>query len=235
MPDCSANPIAAGVPDSGTGITRSASAGCSRASRRPTSTRAAWTLRPEIVVSGRARYTYSNRQPFGWGAANRSDRRPSASIASSSPGSISRTTDAPTMSSAAVSLATTQPRSNRPNTSGRTPCSSRAAYSVCSSMNTSENAPRRVGSTSSAAASIDRSGRAASSAVIRSESVVVPDTPGTPAAAARTASSAVFTRLPLWPSARPVPALVVRKVGCAFSQVLEPVVEYRVWPIAMSP
>ena len=47
--------LAAGVPDSGTGMTRSASAGYSAARRRPTSTRAAWTLRPAIEVSGRAR------------------------------------------------------------------------------------------------------------------------------------------------------------------------------------
>ena len=47
----------------------------------------------------------------------------------------------------------------------------------------------------------------------------------TPARSASTASSAVFTRLPLWPRARPVPAGVVRKLGWAFSQVVEPVVE----------
>src|SRR5690242_16954743 len=69
-------------------------------------------------------------QPARSTSANRVDRRPSASIAMNSPGSISRTNDAPTMSSAAVSLATTQPRSRRPSTSGRTPCGSRAAYSV---------------------------------------------------------------------------------------------------------
>src|SRR5690349_6086716 len=61
-------------------------------------------------------------QPFGSGLANRAERSPSASIASSSPGSTSRTNEAPTMSSAAVSLATTQPRDSRPSTSGRTPC-----------------------------------------------------------------------------------------------------------------
>ena len=67
----------------------------------------------------------------------------------SSPGSTSRTNDAPTMSSAAVSLATTQPRARRPSTSGRKPCGSRAAYRVCSSMNTSEYAPRTSGSVAS--------------------------------------------------------------------------------------
>ena len=45
----------AGVPDSGTGMTRSASAGSSWASFRPMSTREEFTDRPAIVVSGRAR------------------------------------------------------------------------------------------------------------------------------------------------------------------------------------
>ena len=71
----------------------------------------------------------------------------------SSPGAISRTNLAPTMSSAAVSLATTQPVSRRPSTSGRKPCGSRAAYSVCSSMKTSEYAPLASGSTAAAASS----------------------------------------------------------------------------------
>ena len=65
----------------------------------------------------------------------------------------------------------------------------------------------------------------ASSAVTRSESVVAPRASATPSSAACCASSAVLTRLPLWPSAMPVPVRVVRKVGCAFSQVDEPVVE----------
>jgi hypothetical protein len=96
-------------------------------------------------------------------------------------------------------------------------------------------APRSWGSTRIAASSIDRSGCAAISEVTRSESVVAPKTPATPASAAWTASSAVLTRLPLWHSARPVPASVVRKVGWAFSQVEAPVVEYRVWPTARWP
>ena len=92
-------------------------------------------------------------------------------------------------------------------------------------MNTSENAPDRVGSTLRAAASTDRSGYAVSRPVIRSESVVTPRTSATPSSAAWTDRSAVLTRLPLWPSAMPVPVDVVRNVGCAFSQVPEPVVE----------
>ena len=49
------------------------------------------------------------------------------------------------MSSAAVSEATTQPRSSRPSTSGRMPWASRAAYRVFSSIQTNEKAPRRLG------------------------------------------------------------------------------------------
>ena len=86
-----------------------------------------------------------------------------------------------------------------------------------------------------AAASTERSGSAAMSAVIRSESLVATKAPATPASAALEASSAVFTRLPLWHSARPVPASVVRNVGWAFSHVEAPVVEYRVWPTARYP
>ena len=86
-------------------------------------------------------------------------------------------------------------------------------------------APRSCGSTSIAAASTERSWWAAISAVTRSESVVAANAPGTPASAALLASSAVLTRLPLWHSARPVPAAVVRNVGCAFSHVEAPVVE----------
>jgi hypothetical protein len=96
-------------------------------------------------------------------------------------------------------------------------------------------APRSWGSTRIAASSMERSGCAAISEVTRSESVVAVKTPVTPASAAVTASSAVFTRLPLWQRARPVPADVVRKVGWAFSHVLAPVVLYRVWPTATWP
>ena len=78
------------------------------------------------------------------------------------------------MSRAAVSLATTQPRSSRPSTRGRIPCGSRAAYSVCSSMKTKQKAPRSWGRTSSAVASRVRSGSSVSSAVTSAVSVVLP-------------------------------------------------------------
>ena len=122
---------------------------------------------------GRGRRT-RRRSPCGSASANRCVRRPSSSMAMSSPGSISRTNEAPTMSSAAVSQATTQPRSRRPRTRGRMPCGSRAAYRVCSSMKTKQKAPRSRGSTSSAVASSERSGSSASSAVTSAVSVVLP-------------------------------------------------------------
>ena len=148
-------------------------------------------------------------------------------MASSSPGSTSRTNDAPTMSSAAVSLATTQPRSSRPSTSGRTPCGSRAAYRVCSSQKTSENAPAQRGQQPHRGLlDADVGGRGGEQL---GDEVGVGARAHAAAVAERRAtssrSSAVLTRLPLWPSAMPLPAAVVRKVGWAFSQVVDPVVE----------
>src|SRR6187399_3176055 len=51
-PDSSANPAAAGAPVSGTGITRSASIGCSSASCIPILRRASYRLRPSMYVFG---------------------------------------------------------------------------------------------------------------------------------------------------------------------------------------
>ena len=152
------------------------------------------------------------------------------------------------MSRAAVSLATTQPRATRPRTSGRNPCGSRAAYSVCSSMKTSENAPRTSGSTASAAASTpgcpaawqagclpcDAVPFAANSAVSTSVSEVARPASGPGLAAEQAASSSVLIRLPLWPRARLADG-VARNVGCAFSQTEDPLVEYRQCPTAIWP
>ena len=55
IPLCSAKPMAPGVPLSGTGMTRSASTGASKARVRPTWTRVVYTDWPAMVVSGRAR------------------------------------------------------------------------------------------------------------------------------------------------------------------------------------
>ncbi len=62
-----------------------------------------------------------------------------------------------------------------------------------------------------------------------SESVVA-----APRRPARRSSSGVLTRLPLCPSARPRVPFVLND-GCAFSQVVDPVVEYRVCPMQRSP
>ena len=134
------------------------------------------------------------------------------------------------MSSAAVSEATTQPRSSRPSDSGRTPYGSRAAYRVFSSMKVRQNAPRTVGQQFEGG--LFEGGVGGTVGQQRAEDVGVGGggdgaavCPSSPSSRARAASSAVLTRLPLWPSATPVPAAVLRNTGCAFSQVVEPVVE----------
>ena len=106
---------------------------------------------------------------------------------------------------------------------------SRAAKMVRSSIITNENAPWSLGSTRIAASSSPSPLSRASIEVTRSESVVArlfhP---------ASSASAAVFTRFPLWPSAMDRAPSVLND-GCALSQVVEPVVEYRLWPIPRSP
>ena len=191
-------------------------------------------------MSGRARYTYSKMQPLGCGCGEASGTgRRRSSIAISSPGSTSRTKVAPTMSSAAVSLATTQPRASRPSTSGRKPCGSRAAYRVCSSMNTSEKAPRTRGSVAMAAgldaavSGCRRAARRTGRSARRCRRWPGPARPVALPATARPAR-AVLIRLPLWPRAR-LAVGVARKVGCAFSHTEAPLVEYRQWPTAMCP
>ncbi len=97
-------------------------------------------------------------------------------------------------------------------------------------MKTSENAPLTPGSTCCAASSMVSSGWPASRAVSRSVSLVAAvrperetcSSPGSSATIA--ASSAVLTRFPLWPRASD-PLAVARKVGWAFSQTEDPVVE----------
>ena len=113
------------------------------------------------------------------------------------------------------------------------PCGSRAAYSVSSFIQTKENAPRSVGSTSSARCSSEVSGWCASSAVTSPVSLVEVSmsrvwSGSSPSGSGRSSticcSSWVLIRLPLWPSAIE-PSAVGRNVGCAFCQVLAPVVE----------
>ena len=96
-------------------------------------------------------------------------------------------------------------------------------------MNVRQNAPRTVGSSSSAACSrVESAAPWASSAPRMSESVVAgagQRVPISPASRARVARAAVLTRFPLCPNATPVPAAVLRNTGWAFSHVVSPVVE----------
>ena len=97
-----------------------------------------------------------------------------------------------------------------------------------SSIITKQNAPRSIGSTCGRHAS-PPSNSCTMRVATRSESVVAE-----PVLPTRSTSSAVFTRLPLWPRARLwVPSVL--NAGWAFSQVVDPVVEYRVCPIPRSP
>ncbi|SKY93375.1 Uncharacterised protein [Mycobacteroides abscessus subsp. abscessus] len=92
-------------------------------------------------------------------------------------------------------------------------------------MKVRQNAPRSVGRSSIAACSMLLSAApCASNAPTMSESDVAAPL-AIPSSRARLARSAVLTRFPLCPRATPVPASVVRKIGCEFSQVVEPVVE----------
>ena len=149
-----------------------------------------------------------------------------------SPGWTSRTKVPPTMSRAAVSEATTQPVSRRPSTRGRTPWGSRAAKSVLSVMNTRLKAPTRRGSRRAATSSRGASSRDMSAltrwvSLLESISLLCGTPPAAPSPrlrASRSSSSSVFVRLPLWASASE-PRGVEAKVGWAFRQTLEPVVE----------
>ena len=113
------------------------------------------------------------------------------------------------------------------------PCGSRAAYSVSSFIQTNENAPLSSGSTSSARCSSEVSGWCASSAVTRPVSLVELSSADAVCRSSSSwsgqvldhlPSSWVLIRLPLWPSAIE-PSWLARNVGCAFCQVLAPVVE----------
>ena len=96
-------------------------------------------------------------------------------------------------------------------------------------MKTSENAPRRRGSTSSAVAARVGAGSPASRAVTSAVSVVLPRASSPRRllpyrSATSSLSSAGLVRLPLWPSAIE-PCAVARNVGWAFSHTEAPVVE----------
>ena len=137
------------------------------------------------------------------------------------------------MSRAAVSLATTQPRSSRPSTSGRMPCGSRAAYSVPSSIQTKREGALELGQQLDGAlleraVGVEREQRGDQRGVVGAglelagaEVELGVGWAGRRPSAAR---SRVLVRLPLWASAIE-PSAVGRKVGWALCQVLAPVVE----------
>ena len=114
------------------------------------------------------------------------------------------------------------------------PCGSRAAYSVSSFIQTKQNAPRSCGSTSSARCSSERVGvvgeqRGDQAGVVGRRLDVAGLQVELAVGAGQVGdhlrrSSWVLIRLPLWPSAME-PSAVGRNVGCAFCQVLAPVVE----------
>ena len=131
---------------------------------------------------------------------------PSASITISSPGSTSRTKDAPMMLSAGVSEARTQPSGasagpSRPRHSGRNPCGSRRPKRRWEFISTMEKAPSTIGITAwraRARSSVSGNELASSSATT---SLSVQTEPGN--MPTFSASSAVLVRLPLWPRAKP--------------------------------
>ena len=104
------------------------------------------------------------------------------------------------------------------------------------SISTNENAPSNRGNTAcNACSSVSSAGPIrshswASSSAMASVSLEM--VPGSMPASST--SSAVLTRLPLWPSANWA-WTTSRKTGCEFFHMLDPVVEYRVWPMARSP
>ena len=94
-------------PESGTGTTRSASTGASRASCLPRPSRLAGTERPKTRLSGREKYTCSKMQLdcAEWGVKARSN--PFGPTITNSPGLTSRSYSAPIRSKALVSEANT--------------------------------------------------------------------------------------------------------------------------------
>ena len=138
------------------------------------------------------------------------------------------------MSSAAVSLATTQPRSSRPSTSG--PDALRVAGGVQGLLVHEDQAERAAQPGQHLQRRLlgaSAPGNVAISAVINEVSVVASLSPASPGSSdsvassrsvSQSRSSRVLVRLPLWPRAMP-PEAVERKVGWAFFQTLAPVVE----------
>ncbi len=220
------------MPESGTGTTTSASAGCSRARRAPNAWREVATLFPKTFESGRAKYTCSKMQGVEFANAKRRDEKPSRDRRTISPGSTSRSKRAPIRSNAHVSEATTGEPSRVPSESGRIPLGSRAAKIPSRDRTRMEYAPRTSRSASARAEGRSGARERATRWRMTSESEVV--VKRAPEASRPRRISRALTRLPLCASARG-PRPVANTMGCALASRDAPVVEYRTWPIAVRP
>src|SRR6266511_1191348 len=136
--------------------------------------------------------------PRSAGSTACTERSPSASTRTSSPGATSRSKTSPDLSRAHVSEATTHSPSSRPRTSGRKPNGSRNATSVPSERATIEYAPSSLRIAPATVASSDP-GSLATSAAISSLSDVEESLMPSSATCARNAEA--FVRFPLWPRA----------------------------------
>ncbi len=142
IPDSSAYPMAATVPESGTAMTISASAGYCLASIRPAFLRLLYTLLPSRLLSGLAKYTNSKEQrAFLVLLSNLIDSIPSSSITTISPGSTSRMNSAPVTSSAQLSDAKTYPLPSFPTQRGLRPFGSLTPMSLFSQIIVKAYAP----------------------------------------------------------------------------------------------
>ena len=149
-----------------------------------------------------------------------SERIPWSLMMTTSPGSMSRTKDAPIRSKAQVSEERTHPSSSLPSERGRRPLGSRKPMISFSPMTTAEKAPSRRRS-APIGPPIVSSGWARRWRMISLSTVVWKIEPRVSSSWRR---EAALTKLPLWATAI-CPRAVSTESGCELSRVLEPVVE----------
>ena len=173
-----------------------------------------------MLLSGRAKYTYSNMQNALLLALNgHSLRIPSLSMITTSPGSTSRMNSAWIRSNAQLSDASTYAPSNFPRQSGRNPCGSRNPMISRSPMSTIENAPS-IRRSAASPPPVPRGWASRCRTISLSTVVWKID----PRASSSVRSAAAFVRFPLWATAS-CPRAVSTTNGCAFFALLDPVVE----------